>query len=386
MRFAHFLLRAALPGALAVAAAAQAPGVLQFSEVKKDFGSVVEGDDMHHDYAFEVTGSGPVKISNIHASCGCTLGKILIGGNSYTYNEPIAVGTKGVLQASLRTRGYRGVKASTIDVFNDGQQGKVQLTISANIQQFFQITPPYVNFGMVGGGSQPSQEITIWSTQVASFAITKWGEAGLPRAIPKGEDGTIKMSPEEQAKLMAEDELSLQDEKPKGLDVDIKQEAPNRYKMTFKLTDTKAEGVFAKRLRFLTDQNRAFDFTCHAVIQPLIGLDPPTHLAFGVIQRETSTTQQFRLVNGDPSRNVKITGFKVENCEQVEHLTVTTYSEPVPEKPGIEQWYLRIIVLETMPPGAFRGQVRIQTDHPEFAERIGYFTGYVAAPNGSTGR
>ena len=99
--------------------------------------------------------------------------------------------------------------------------------------------------------------------------------------------------------------------------------------------------------------------------------------SFGVIQRETSATQQFRLVNGDPNRNVKITGFKVENCEQAEHLTISTYSEPVPEKPGVEQWYLRIIALETMPPGPFRGQVKITTDHPEFPERLGYFTGYV---------
>jgi hypothetical protein len=377
MHSMSILLRAALPALLAATTWAQTPGVIQFSDLKKDFGSVVEGEDLRHDYAFEVSGSGPVKISNIHASCGCTLGKILINDSPYAFNEPLQPGTKGVLQAWLRTRGYRGVKASTIDVFNDGQQGKVQLTISANIQQFFQITPPYVNFGMVSGGSKPTQEISVWSTQVASFTITKWGEAGMPRAIPKGEDGTLQMSAEEQAKILAEDEVSLLPEQPKGIELEIKQEAPNRYKMVFKLTDTRAEGVFAKRLRFLTDQGRAFDFTCHAVVQPLIGLDPPTHLAFGVITRETSVTQQFRLVNGDLSRNVKITGFKVENCDQVEHLTVSAYSEPVPEKPGVEQWYLRIIVLETMPPGAFRGQVKIQTDHPEFAERLGYFTGYV---------
>lgn len=377
MNLKSFLLRAALPCALVAVSTAQTTGVLQFSELKKDFGSVVEGEDLRHEFAFEVSGAGPVKISNIHASCGCTLGKILIDGKAYTFNDPISSGTKGILEASLRTRGYRGVKASTIDVFNDGQQGKAQLTISANIQQFFQINPPYVNFGMVSGGSQPVQEISVWSTQVPAFAISKWGEAGMPRPIPKGEDGQIQMSPEEQAKILAEDEMSLQDELPKGIEVEIKQEAPNRYKMVFKLIDTRAEGVFAKRIRFITDQNRAFDFTCHAVVQPLVGLDPPTHLAFGVMQPGTSNTQQFRLVNGDPNRNVKITSFKIEGCEQVEHLSVSAYSEPIPEKPGMEQWYLRVIALETMPPGAFRGQIKIQTDHPEFAERMGYFTGYV---------
>lgn len=343
--------------------------------LKKDFGSVIEGKRLDHSFAFEVQGEGGLRISQARPSCGCTVSVIKVDGKPYRWNDEIPVGAKGTIEVNLKTTNIRGIKTSVIDVYSNNVEGRVQLSVSANVQQFFQLTPMYVNFGMVTGGTQPTQEIEVWSTQVDEFAISSWGEAVLPD-VKQNPDG----KPVDKAEIerQAEEAANKIGDQPTELVIDQERVAPNRYKLRFTLSETKKEGVFAKRLRFQTDADRTFEVTVHAVVQPLISLDPPTHYAFGLVKHGTSATGQFRLVNGDPNHEVNITGVVLENCPQEEHVRVQFYSHQEGEgDQATREWYVRVTIFETMPAGAFRGQVKIMTDHPEFSERIGYFTGVV---------
>ena len=53
MRSSRFLFPMACL-ALASPALAQKPSTIQFTELKRDFGSIVEGESLTHDFAFEV--------------------------------------------------------------------------------------------------------------------------------------------------------------------------------------------------------------------------------------------------------------------------------------------------------------------------------------------
>ena len=59
---------------------------LTCQEKQYDFGTVVQGEKVKHDYLITNTGDDTLKISNVHASCGCTAAlpdkKILLPGES----------------------------------------------------------------------------------------------------------------------------------------------------------------------------------------------------------------------------------------------------------------------------------------------------------------
>ena len=45
---------------------------IQFKEVSFDFGKVPQGKPVYHYFELVNTGSKPIKLDNVHASCGCT--------------------------------------------------------------------------------------------------------------------------------------------------------------------------------------------------------------------------------------------------------------------------------------------------------------------------
>ena len=48
------------------------PEPLQFKEVEYDFGSIPQGKPAYHIFQITNTGSKPVTLNNVQASCGCT--------------------------------------------------------------------------------------------------------------------------------------------------------------------------------------------------------------------------------------------------------------------------------------------------------------------------
>ena len=48
------------------------PEPLQFKELSYDFGSVPQGKPVYHVFELKNTGTKPVTLKDVHASCGCT--------------------------------------------------------------------------------------------------------------------------------------------------------------------------------------------------------------------------------------------------------------------------------------------------------------------------
>ena len=84
--------------ALAIQANAQESGpVITFKENSKDFGDIVQGQQVAHTFVLTNTGKQPLIISNVAATCGCTV-------PSWP-KEPVAPGKSAEIKVSFNSTG-----------------------------------------------------------------------------------------------------------------------------------------------------------------------------------------------------------------------------------------------------------------------------------------
>jgi hypothetical protein len=77
--------------------------------VDKDFGKIKEGENLEVSFRFKNVGDKPLVISNVSASCGCTVPE--------TPKKPYAPGETGVIKASFNSSGKVGSQAKQVNVF-----------------------------------------------------------------------------------------------------------------------------------------------------------------------------------------------------------------------------------------------------------------------------
>ena len=75
----------------------------------KDFGKIKEGENLDVSFRFKNTGSKPLVISNVTASCGCTVPE--------TPKKPYAPGETGVIKASFNSTGKPGSQSKQVTVY-----------------------------------------------------------------------------------------------------------------------------------------------------------------------------------------------------------------------------------------------------------------------------
>ena len=77
--------------------------------MEKDFGKIKEGETLDVSFRFKNVGDKPLIISNVSASCGCTVPEIP--------KEPFAPGQTGVIKASFNSSGKSGAQSKQVNVF-----------------------------------------------------------------------------------------------------------------------------------------------------------------------------------------------------------------------------------------------------------------------------
>lgn len=82
--------------------------VLEVAEEAYDFGTVKEGEKVEHEFTFTNTGSSPLILSNVQASCGCTTPE-------YSKN-PIAPGEQGSVKVVFNSAGQLGKQHKVITI------------------------------------------------------------------------------------------------------------------------------------------------------------------------------------------------------------------------------------------------------------------------------
>lgn len=99
---------------------------IAFADQKYDFGEINETDGVaNYKFEFNNTGSSPLIINRVTASCGCTT-------PGWT-KKPVAPGEKGYIDVAFNPKGRSGVFNKTVAVYSNAARNVVTLRIKGNI-------------------------------------------------------------------------------------------------------------------------------------------------------------------------------------------------------------------------------------------------------------
>lgn len=90
-----------------------------------DFGVIIQGESVIHEFEIKNTGKSDLVIGAANASCGCTVPKFS--------KEPIPPGKSGKVEVAFSSSGRTGKQMKTVTLLTNAQPGTVTLTIIANI-------------------------------------------------------------------------------------------------------------------------------------------------------------------------------------------------------------------------------------------------------------
>ena len=121
-----FILTAILLSVVAVSAQKK-QAVISAQETSFDFGSIKEADGkVSHTFKIDNTGDGPLVITRVIASCGCTTPE-------WT-KEPIASGKSGDVKITYNPANRPGAFVKTISIYSNGKKGSFILTIKGKVE------------------------------------------------------------------------------------------------------------------------------------------------------------------------------------------------------------------------------------------------------------
>ena len=120
----------ATPTSTATAAPTVDPATLTKVEwldgMDKDFGKIKEGETLEVSFRFKNVGDKPLVISNVSASCGCTVPE--------TPKKPYQPGETGVIKASFNSAGKSGAQAKQVNVFANLEPAMTTLNFRVEVK------------------------------------------------------------------------------------------------------------------------------------------------------------------------------------------------------------------------------------------------------------
>ena len=84
-----------------------------------------EGDNLNVSFRFKNTGSKPLVISNVTASCGCTVPEVP--------KKPYAPGKTGVIKASFNSAGKPNMQSKQVTVYANTNPAMNTLTFRVDV-------------------------------------------------------------------------------------------------------------------------------------------------------------------------------------------------------------------------------------------------------------
>lgn len=103
--------------------ATETQDVLKLKETEHDFGKIPQGKPVYYTFEIVNTGATPLKLDDVHASCGCTTPE--------WSREPIAPGATAQIRVGYNAAAENDFKKSISITYNSNQTK--QLTISGTV-------------------------------------------------------------------------------------------------------------------------------------------------------------------------------------------------------------------------------------------------------------
>ena len=99
---------------------------INFDENFYDFGTIAQGEKVSHTFSFRNIGDGPLQITDVTTSCGCTASK-------YS-TKPVAPGESGTVEVIFDSYGREGKQLKSANVWTNCSDKPVKLQIFAEVK------------------------------------------------------------------------------------------------------------------------------------------------------------------------------------------------------------------------------------------------------------
>jgi len=127
---------------------------IRFVSLTHDFGKVDEGPEIVHMFRFRNVGVAPLKIGDVHASCGCTA--------AVATTSEIPPGGVGAIKVTYHTQGRPGKAVKNITVnCNDPRSPTLSLSFNVEVTREIDLQPDRVYFFGVKQGQSRATTVTI---------------------------------------------------------------------------------------------------------------------------------------------------------------------------------------------------------------------------------
>lgn len=138
----------------------------EFGTDTKNFGKVLQGDVLNHVFELKSTGEEDLVIRQAKPTCGCTVAQITCEQADgtfapYAFGNPIPVGRRIQIRATLHTVNKRGHAGSRINIFSNDPRGQSQLGLEADVDPFFNINPAVINFNTLSAKDTAKDKASI---------------------------------------------------------------------------------------------------------------------------------------------------------------------------------------------------------------------------------
>ena len=294
-----------------------APGTprIEVSEPVYNFGTALSGPQLRHVFTIKNVGSGPLEITKVVTSCGCTAAK--------PSKNILAPGEISTLEASVDTHFEQGQSLSVVTLAtNDPSNPSLKLKIEGVIKPQVQAQPIDVDFGSVRQGSTPARDVLI------SDLI---GGPGFALKSVTNASPYIKVT---------------QARRPDG--------KPGAW-LHVALTSSMPPGPISDTLRIETTRSPLRVGILGVVIGDL--LIKPNQVSFGILPHNQGAVRTIRLTN-QGSHAINVLGVKSTND--------SVFARVAPVTPG-KEYTVTVAVRPNTPDGQIRGALTIRTDDPSQA-------------------
>ena len=291
-----------------------APGTprIEVADPVYNFGTALSGPPLRHVFTIKNVGSGPLQITKVATSCGCTAAK-----PSRTILAPGEIAT---LETSVDTHFEQGHSLSVVTLAtNDPAAPSLQLKIEGVIKPQVQAQPVDIDFGSVRRGATAERDVLVSDLVGGSgFALKS-----VTNASPY-----IKVT-----------QAPRPDGRPGAL-------------LHVTLTPAMLAGPISDTLRIETTRAPLRVGILGIVTGDL--LVKPNQVSFGILAHNQGAVRTIRLTN-QGSRAINVLGVKSTND--------SVFANVAPVTPG-KEYTVTVALRRNTPDGQIRGALTIRTDDP----------------------
>jgi|GEM_PF-2993951 len=141
------------------------PPTLSFNEPVFDWGSVLQGEVVIHEFQLKNPGGSPLKIEKVKPACGCTT----VGGDK----QVIAPGATGKITLKVDTKKFSGTIRKTAQISTNASKTSQTLTMTGKIETAVLIEPKLPRITVVRGVPIKPLTISLKKSSKNSFKLNK---------------------------------------------------------------------------------------------------------------------------------------------------------------------------------------------------------------------